>query len=52
MVCGYTPNNQCTIEQFSVKFILRPLGGPDPKDAHLRGADKNHIANCDIKVKL
>ena len=46
------PDNQCTTEQFPMLFILRPLGGQDPKDIHLRGSDKLDMANCDIKVKL
>ena len=52
MICDYMPDNQCTTEQFSVKFILRPLGGQDPQNAHLKRGDKLDIANCDIKVKL
>lgn len=52
MICGYMPNNQCTTEQSSVKFILHPLGGQDPQDPHLRGGDKLDIENYDIKVKL
>jgi len=52
MFSGYMPDNQCTTEQFSVNFILLPLGGQDPQNAHLKRADKLDIANCDIKVKL
>jgi len=46
------PDNQCTTEQFSVKFILHPLYGQDPRDIHLRGDENLDIANCDSKVKL
>jgi len=46
------PDNQCTTEQFSVKFILHPLYGQDPRDIHLRGDENLDIANCDIKAKL